>query len=342
MFGALIILAILSFLIYYKAYSSLFQRLYLYLIIATLLNEIVGIVSIEHHWLYPGQETVCEWVGLFLGWTYVLLFIFSYEIIFYLLYLVVSKIKGITLPQCGMACTKFCGVTVEAVYIVLPLLISTAFAVPPYKQQRYGIAGPWCFVRSLSDDCKPIGKEFQLAFYGMYMALGVAGIIACLIFSVVYFKLSSSFKEVRYLLKRTLCVLVFKFVHILMIACSVTCRVYTLWTQRHEQYVLWFLHALAVPLGVLVFPLGYFLCFHPLGKIAQIIYKKVAHKCCKHKITFVQNEDRSMTLQSTAPKSNRVSQPSHTFFFASHPDDERSEKSHLISDTGYGSTSQSH
>ena len=336
MLGALIILAILSFLIYYKAYSSLFQRLYLYLIIATLLNEIVGIVSIEHHWLYPGQETVCRWVGLFLGWTYVLLFIFSYEIIFYLLYLVVSKIRGI---QCEFI--RCCGVTVEVMYIALPVLIATAFAVPPYKQQRYGIAGPWCFVRSLSDDCEPIGKEFQLAFYGMYMALGIAGIVACLIFSIVYFKLSSSFREVRHLLKRTLYVLVFKFVHILMIMCSVACRVYTLWTQRHEQYVLWFLHALAVPLGVLVFPLGYFLCFHPVGQIAQIFYKRVAHKCCKRKISLSRNEERSMTFQSTAPRSNRVSQPSYTFFFASHSG-EQSEKSHLISDTGYGSTSPSH
>ena len=46
--GAVIILAILLFLICYKAYSSLFQRLYLYLIIVTLLNEMTGIVSIDH------------------------------------------------------------------------------------------------------------------------------------------------------------------------------------------------------------------------------------------------------------------------------------------------------
>ena len=93
--------------------------------------------------------------------------------------------------------------------IALPLLISTAFAIPPYMQDRYGIAGPWCFVRSLNYNCTPTGETFQLAFYGMYMALGVAGIVASLIFSVVYFKLSTSFKEVRHLLKRTLCVLVF-------------------------------------------------------------------------------------------------------------------------------------
>ena len=92
--GTVIILAILLFLIYNKLYSSLFQRLYLYLIIATLLSDISGVISIEHLWHYKGQEAVCEGVGLFLAWTYVLTFIFSYEIIAYLLYLVVSKIRG--------------------------------------------------------------------------------------------------------------------------------------------------------------------------------------------------------------------------------------------------------
>jgi hypothetical protein len=82
--GSLLVLAILVFLIYYKAYSSLFQRLYLYLIIATLLNELVGVVSIEHQWHYPRQETACVWIGLFTAWTYVLLstsnFIMEFQI----------------------------------------------------------------------------------------------------------------------------------------------------------------------------------------------------------------------------------------------------------------------
>ena len=128
--GAVIILVLLLFLICYKAYSSLFQRLYLYLIIVTLLNEMTGIVSIEHQWQYERQETVCMMVGFFLAWTYVLLFIFSYEIILYLLYLVTSKICETRLLRIGPRCYG-AGVAVEATFIVLPVLISTAFALPP-------------------------------------------------------------------------------------------------------------------------------------------------------------------------------------------------------------------
>ena len=341
MLGTVKIFAILSFLIYYKVYSSLFQRLYLYLIMATLLSEITGVISIEHQWRYERQEAVCVGVGLFLAWTYVLLFIFSYEIIVYLLYLVVWNIRGTRLPQCGMGCTRCRGMIVEIMYIAIPVLISTAFALPPFIQQKYGIAGPWCFVRSLNDDCEPTGFTTQMTFYGMYMTLGVAGIVASLIFSVVYFKLASSFREVRHLLKRTLYLLAFKFVHILMILCSVTCRLYTLESRRHQLYGLWLTHALSFPIGVLVFPLGYFLCFHPVGKIARKVYKKVVVKCCRHTDNTSLNraEVPSITgiYRATAPRSNRISQPSHTFFAVPHSD-VLSEKLPLVSDTGYGST----
>jgi len=65
MIGTVIIFAILLFLVYNKLYSSLFHRLYLYLIIATLLSDISRVFSIEHLWHYEGQEKVCEGVGFF-------------------------------------------------------------------------------------------------------------------------------------------------------------------------------------------------------------------------------------------------------------------------------------
>lgn len=133
------------------------------------MNELVGVISLEHQWHYQRQETVCTWVGYFTGWTYVLLFIFSYEIIVYLLFFVVSKIRGIQLPhdQCGVTYTRCCAVTVEIVIIFLPLLTLTAFATPPYREKRYGIVGPWCFVRSLDYNCTPTSGTFQMTFFGM-------------------------------------------------------------------------------------------------------------------------------------------------------------------------------
>ena len=336
--GTVIILAILLFLVYNKLYSSLFQRLYLYLIIATLLSDISGVISIEHLWHYEGQEAVCEAVGLFLAWTYVLTFIFSYEIIAYLLYLVVSKISGIRLPQCGIRNSRCCGVTVEITYVAIPVIIATVFALPPLMQHKYGIAGPWCFVRSLNDYCESTGYSAQMTFYGMYMTLGVAGIIASLIFLVVYFKLANAIKEVRRLLKRTLYVLGFKFIHILMILCSVACRIYTLQSRRHERYGLWLAHALAFPIGVLVFPLGYFLCFHHVGQVIRKGFKKVLLKCRKRKTSFDHVGVPSITAAhwATTPRSERITQPSHTYFDVQHSEAEPEKLDQpLVSDAGY-------
>ena len=319
MLGALVILAILSFLIYYKAYSSRFQRFYLYLVIATLLNVISGIVSIEHQWKYKSQETACMWIGLFHGWTHVLLFVYSCEIIIYLLCLVASKIRESPHYLCGSHRTLCHTATTEIVYILLPFFISTAFSLPPFIQKKYGIAGPWCFVRSLNRECEPTGMMIQMTFYSMYMFLGVAQIIASLVLLIVYCKLANHFKETRTLLKRTLYVLLFKFVHILLILCSVVCRIYTLKTRRHQLYGLWLLHALSVPLGVLVFPLGYFLCFYPVGTIAQTMYKKIARNWFKQSMSQNSDEEQSLTFGATAPRSNRITQPSYTFFVVPHP-----------------------
>ena len=332
MICAVITLAILLYLMYYKAYSSLLQRLYLYLVVGTLFTEIAVALNIEHQWHYKGQETVCVWLGFFTQWTYVLVFIFSYEIVLYLLYLVMLKIRGTPLPP--WMGSKCCTVTVEIIYIVTPLLISTTFAVFPYVKRSYGVAGPWCWVVSLNGDCEPSGFVTQMVFYSMYMAVGVVGIAASLVFLIVYFKLATSFREARQLLKQTLYVMVFQFIHILIVMCNLTLRLYTLLSRRHEVFGLWLAHAFTIPLGVLVFPLGYLLCFYPV-KIVQIVYKKIAaFKCCKHKSSNKYVEAQSVTRHATAPVSDRITQPSDTFFVVPHPD-MVSEKSPLLSDAGY-------
>ena len=73
----------------------------------------------------------------------------------------------------------------EIVYVFLPVLVSTAFALPPFivHEDSFGIAGPWCFARSLDKNCKRLGFAIQMTFYGMYLSLGVAGIVASVLCS---------------------------------------------------------------------------------------------------------------------------------------------------------------
>ena len=312
----IITLAILVLLIYQKAYSSLFQRLYFYLVIGTLLAELAVGLSIEHQWHYTHQETVCVWIGLFSQWTWVFVFVLSYEIIIHLLCMVATKMKESPTPQYWFVKSKWYAVTLEIVYILLPVLISTGFAVFPYIKKSYGIAGPWCWVHSLNEHCEPSGFATQMAFYGLYVSVGIVGMVASLVFVVVYFKLS---KESRHHLKKTLYVMIFQFIHILLIMYNLSVRLYTFISQRQLRG-LWSAHAFIIPIGILVFPLGYLICFYSVNKEALIVYKRIINACSKRSVSVKQAEVPDLTKFATAPKSDRISQPSYTYFVPSHPD----------------------
>ena len=314
---AVITLAILVFLIYQKACSSLFQRLYLYLVIGTLLAEVAVGLSIEHQWHYRHQKTVCVWIGLFSQWTWVFVFVLSYEIIIHLLCMVAIKMKDSPTPQYWIVKSKYYAITLEIVYIALPVLISTGFAIFPYVKKSYGIAGPWCWIHSLNECCEPSGFATQMAFYGLYVSVGIVGMAASLVFVIVYFKLS---KESRHHLKKALYVIIFQFIHILLIMYNLSVRIYTFISQR-QLYGLWSAHAFIIPIGILVFPLGYLICFHSVNKAVLVVYKRIINACPKQSVSVTPEAGvPDLTKYATVPKSDRTSQPSYTYFVASHPD----------------------
>ena len=317
---SVITLAILIFLIFSKAFSSLLKRLYFYLIVGTLFTEIVLGLNIEHLWHYKGQQSICILLGFLTQWTYVMVFILSCEVVLHLLCIVFSRLRGSQpFPKCTGA--KLCTRTVEAMYILLPLTIATVFAVMPLLNNGYGIAGPWCWVQSINEECEPSGLIIQMIFYGMYMVAGVAGIGASLFF-VVYFKMSSSFRNLRSLLKKTLYVMIFQIIHILIILCNLTLRAYTVLTQRHQLYGWWVAHAFTLPVGVLVFPIGYLISFYSAKKTVVKIVKNLAFKCCKHGAFNRLHSDHELfeLKDATAPDSDRISPPSDTYFDPLHPD----------------------
>ena len=318
---SVITLVILIYLICSTAFSSLLKRLYFYLIVATLFTEIVVALNIEHQWQYSGQETVCVWLGFLSQLSFLLGFVLSYEVIFHLLCVVVSQIRGSQpLPQYTRS--RYCTITLEIVYIIFPLAMSIALSVPPYIEGLYGIAGPWCWVRALDEDCMPTGLVTQMLFIGMNMTVAITEIAGSIIFVIMYCKITALFHDARFLLKQTLYVMLFQIVHMLMLICNLSVRFHTLLTHRHQNYSLWVAGAFISPAGLLVFPLGYLLFFYPVkSNIMNIIYKVI--KICKRRSLSSDWQVRTrniLTKFATAPKSNRITQPSQTYFSIPHPD----------------------
>lgn len=329
----LIILVVLVLLIAFKrAFFSTFQRLYFCLMVETLIAEIAFALSIERHFSYKYHKEVCIGVGFLINWSDIMVYISSYEIIFYLLYLVISRIKG---NPWKSSCTKskFIQGMLEALYAFLPIILPLPYVLPPYFNGHYGSAGAWCWIRSVDDNCKPIGALDQVLAYSTNEAVGLVGMIVCVIFTIVYCKLASHLKETRHLLKRTIFLMCFQIGQILIVTIPFAIRVYAITAHSYQNYGLWFLKALLEPFSKLITQVGCFVCFYPAKHMLCFAFNKVTT-----------GKKSKLSRMATVQISSRISPPSSTFFDIPHS--EESECSSLLKqgincDTSYQSTKSS-
>ena len=340
----IIVALILVFLLCHKAYSSTFQRLYIYVIIATLISESIQACGIEHQFHYQGQKVVCFWLAFITHWTSIMVFIFAFETILYLLYLVITQTRG---DCCRPVQSKCCQAMLELLFIMLPVLLSFPIAYVPYRNNNYGLAGPWCWVRSIDDNCKSVGVRDQMIYFGLYWAVGAIGIIINIIFSVVYHKLTGTFKEARKLLKLTLILMGFQLGYITIVTLQLAVRLYTAISGSQQHIALWFIHAFIIPNGQLIFPIGYFICFNSVKKMLYESIRTFRLKCKEwYNACICRVHDGQALVEGdiehcTAPISSRISPPSSTFFKIPYTDcftkiSEDSENSNVHHRRNYG------
>ena len=212
---ALLLLAISVLLISYghRAFSSRFQRLYFYLLIVTFLVELFISLSVERQFQYSGQDDVCVFLGFTTEWLSVAQMFYTFEIIIYLFCMVIF-----TIQKNRFQVSKICQRLTEALLTVLPVVLAFVFSWEPYMSgNQYGLAGPFCWIRSEDENCNHVGTRDQMIYYGLYEILGFTGIIAHIVFAIVHCRLASSWKEARYLLRQTLIVMVFQFAYTITI-----------------------------------------------------------------------------------------------------------------------------
>ena len=341
----IIVALILLFLLCHKAYSSTFQRLYIYVIIATLFSESIQACGIEHQFHYQGQKVVCFWLAFITHWTSIMVFIFAFEMILYLLYLVITQIQEDRC--CRPPQSKCCQAMLELLFIMLPVLLSFPIAYVPYRNNNYGLAGPWCWVRSIDENCKSVGMRDQMIYFGLYWAVGASGIIINIIFSVVYHKLTGTFKEARKLLKLTLILMCFQLGYIIIVTLQLAVRLYTAISGSQQHIALWYMHAFIIPNGQLIFPIGYLICFNSVKKMLYESVRTIGLKCSGWFNTCIHGAHNGQALveggieQPTAPDSTRVSPPSNTFFVIPYTDcftkiSADSENSNVLHHRNYG------
>ena len=303
---------IMGLLVLYKAYSSVLQRLFLYMMVASLLRQLSMLGTIEHQWQYSGQDEVCVVVGFLYNWASVTVFIFASGKIVYLLFLVYRLVKRNPFP--GLTHSKWKRRTIELLYVVLPVLISFAYAWGPYVDHKYGLAGPWCWIQSVDENCTNIGLRDQLVYdFAFYEGAGIIGVVLFVSIVVVYCKLASTLRDAQILLKKALILVTFLLLFVAVFTYPLFVRVYTGLTGKYVNFGMWVVHALTLPLCQLIFPCGFFICLYSLRTLHWRCLKQAVAEwgCCD--VCF-KSRSTQWIEQATIPISTRVTQPSTTFF----------------------------
>jgi len=89
-----IVTLILLFLVFYKAYTTTLQRLFVHLTIVTCLHDVSFVIQLEHQFEYHGQKQFCAFVGFLDLWTSTIVYIFIIGINLLLVYTIYKQFRG--------------------------------------------------------------------------------------------------------------------------------------------------------------------------------------------------------------------------------------------------------
>ena len=305
---------IVGLIICCKAYRTVLQRLFLYLMAAIVLRELFIAAALEHHWKYPAQDKVCMWIGFLWNWTGILVFVFTVGIKIYLFFLIKYYVaKGNTVPR--FLQSKYRRVVLESLYLVLPTLVTLGYACIPFITGNYGLAGAWCWVWAL-DKNRVADEDCALNLSGMldqlfngyifYISGSVIGLVLLIAVAIVYCRLPITNKENRLLLKKTFCVIITFLVNIVIMTFAFFTRVTAAVNKMYVYRAIWFSFAVTFPSSLLLFPIAYLICFS-LGRRAEMCESFC--RCFARNPRVQQDSVRARTVQESA----RVSAPSQTY-----------------------------
>ncbi len=325
---------IILYIVCGKAYHTVLQRLFLYLMVAIVLRELFIAAAIEHHWNYQQQDMVCRSIGFLWNWTGVLVFAFTVGIKIYLLILVKHVARGSVLPR--LLQTKSRRVIMESLYVSLLTVVTLGYAGIPFSTKNYGLAGAWCWIRALDKNCtlNKAGLLNQLFNgYIFYVSGSVIGLILLIAVSIVYCRLPVTHAENRLLLKKTFCVIITFVVNIVIMGFALATRVTAAENRMYRYPPLWVAFGVAFPVSLLLFPITYLICFS-LGKKAEASISFLC-KCFKRRERRV----NAHSFQApTVRESSRVSANSETLSHSlPYTDEFTSIHANVL---GYGSISQ--
>ena len=278
-FCLIIVSLILILLIFYRAYKTTLQRLFLYITATTILEEIAFSVSIEHQFYYANQDAACTIIGFLLEWT---VSITNYLIlckILFLLYVVCSNVHGNPLKCANQIKKKWLFISFEVFCLVFSVIFPLTYLHIPFMHRTYNLAGGWCWIETINEECEVVGLRDQIILgYGIFEAVGLLSIVLTSIFAVLYCRQAYVHKVVRHqhliTLRQTLFLLGFLVASVFALSLGFAVRIYTGIVHVEENYALWLTLAIAPPIYQAIYPMGFLVYLYTLQKFKKAGIKK--------------------------------------------------------------------
>ena len=340
---------LLLLLIFHKAYASTLQRLLLYLIIITVIQEASMTVGYATQFEYSEHEQFCDVISSVWQWSDTVGYLLTLAMIVYLPYKIYEQIKGDPFPR--LSRSKCCRVALECLFIFVVLVLPLTYILP-FIHCGYFLLQPQLCMMSFIDQVVNLFEEnctsmmFSSQVPSIVGGIDFVGILVITIpISVVFCCLACKYRETRKALCQTVVLLGF-FVACTIISLVFSIGVFYMMNANPDIFlvlleVVLVVNVSIVPVFQLISPLAFLFILYSFNLFRWRAIKRAAAEWrCFHSSCGKENTQEA----ATAPASHCMTAPSVTFFDVPHSrmttDVPNEEQQTLLpdgdGDTGYG------
>ena len=156
---------ILALVCAHQLFKTATQRQYLYLVLATqayLLTLAAGVDKIFTE--YATHDHVCAALGFLTQWASITELFFTFSVIVFLQLAILRKHVDLAPHFCRDRLRGKQLLALEVMFVLLSIVSPPLLDWLPFREQRYGLSGAWCWIMSLDsvENCTDVGFEYQL------------------------------------------------------------------------------------------------------------------------------------------------------------------------------------
>ncbi len=292
--GFLVVALIFGIVMIRREFQNVIERLFIYLLLATLIRETVLASNVEHQFEYKNMKEVCSVLGALNLYTALLVLIYVASTVTYLLSRVVEHkllCKG------SKSTARFFEIGFVIVTFLVPLIISMSLLY----LDIFGLSTAWCWMHEYDNECRKVNILKKIfGGYSVLLIVGILGVIFTVIMVIIYWKIARKIKKAKHLLKQALILVIALLLNVIILIFSL----FVILTPIGDNYIIVeYVYTTVISLYDLVYPLA-FLVVVKYNTVLSAINNKRRHS------SYTPLHKSHIT--ATSPFSTRVSARSTT------------------------------